>query len=38
MLEALGKRLNYEVVNISDLPLDVKAVEMIPRVSQRNIT
>ena len=32
MLEALGKRLNYEVVNISDLSVDVKAVEMIPRV------
>ena len=32
MLEALGKRLNYEVVNISDLSVDVKAVDMIPRV------
>ncbi len=32
MLEALGKRLDYEVVNISDLSVDVKAVEMIPKV------
>lgn len=32
MLEALGKRLNYEVVNISNLQFDIKAVEMIPQV------
>lgn len=31
MLEALGKRLNYNVIHISDLSIDVKAVEMIPR-------
>ena len=32
MLEALGRRLNYDVVHIGDLTVDVKAVEMIPRV------
>lgn len=32
MLEALGRRLNYEVVNISELSIDIRAVEMIPRV------
>lgn len=32
MLEALGRRLSYDVINISDLTVDVKAVEMIPRV------
>lgn len=32
MLEALGRRLNYEVVNVSDLTVDVKAVELIPKV------
>lgn len=32
MLEALGKRLNYDVVNISELSVDVQAVEKIPRV------
>lgn len=32
MLEALGRRLNYELVNIGELTVDVKAVEMIPRV------
>ena len=31
MLEALGQRLNYHVVNISDLTVDINAVEMIPR-------
>lgn len=32
MLEALGKRLHYDVVNIADLTFDMKAVELIPRV------
>ncbi|MGN0151307.1 MAG: GspE/PulE family protein [Wujia sp.] len=32
MLEALGRRLNYDVVNVSDLTVDIKAVEMIPKV------
>ena len=32
MLEALANRLNYDYVNISDLNIDVKAVELIPRV------
>lgn len=32
MLEALGKRLNYDVVNISDLTVDVDTVEKIPKV------
>lgn len=32
MLEALASRLNYEYVNISDLSIDIKAVELIPRV------
>ncbi|MCQ2540801.1 MAG: Flp pilus assembly complex ATPase component TadA [Lachnospiraceae bacterium] len=31
MLEALGKRLDYSVVNISDITVDVNAVEMIPK-------
>lgn len=31
MLEALGRRLNYDIVHISDITVDVKAVEMIPR-------
>ncbi len=30
MLEALGQRLQYRLVNISDLSFDVAAVEMIP--------
>ncbi len=30
MLEALGQRLQYRLVNISDLTFDVSAVEMIP--------
>lgn len=32
VLEALGKRLNYDVVNVSDISVDVQAVEMIPKV------
>lgn len=32
MLEALGRRLNYDLVELSDLTVDIKAVEMIPRV------
>ena len=32
MLEALANRLNYDYVNISDINIDVKAVELIPRV------
>jgi type IV pilus assembly protein PilB len=32
MLEALAKRLQYDFVNISELSVDIKAVEMIPRV------
>ena len=32
MLEALAKRLNYEMVNISDLSVNIEAVEMIPRM------
>ena len=32
MLEALGKRLNYDVVNISNIQFDIAAVEMIPQV------
>jgi len=32
MLEALGRRLDYNLVHIGDLIVDVKAVEMIPRV------
>ncbi|MGN0379219.1 MAG: GspE/PulE family protein [Butyrivibrio sp.] len=32
MLEALADRLNYEFVNISDLTVDIKAVELIPKV------
>ena len=32
MLEALGKRLNYTLVDIQDLNVDIKAVEMIPRM------
>lgn len=31
MLEALGRRLDYQVINISDLAIDVKTVEMIPQ-------
>ena len=31
MLEALGQRLQYRLVNISDLTFDINAVEMIPR-------
>lgn len=31
MLHALGRRLNYDIVHISDITIDVKAVEMIPR-------
>ncbi len=31
MLEALGRRMNYDVVDISNLSVDIKAVEMIPR-------
>lgn len=32
MLEALARRLNYELVNISDITIDIKAVELIPKV------
>jgi type IV pilus assembly protein PilB len=32
MLEALAMRLQYQFVNISDLSIDVNAVEMIPKV------
>ena len=32
MLEALASRLNYDFVNISDLNIDIKAVEMIPQM------
>ncbi len=31
MLEALGRRLNYNVVNITDLAVDINAVETIPQ-------
>ena len=31
MLEALGQRLQYRLVNISDLTFDINAVEMIPK-------
>ena len=31
MLEALGQRLQYKVVNITDVVVDINAVEMIPR-------
>ncbi len=31
MLEALGRRLQYSVVNITDLVVDIKAVEAIPQ-------
>ena len=31
MLEALGRRLQYSVVNITDLVVDIKAVETIPQ-------
>lgn len=32
MLEALARRLNYNMVNIGDLTVDITAVEMIPQV------
>lgn len=32
MLEALASRLGYEFVNISDVSIDVKAVELIPQM------
>ncbi|MDD6328582.1 MAG: ATPase, T2SS/T4P/T4SS family [Eubacteriales bacterium] len=32
VLEALGHRLGYDVVNISDLSVDINAVEMIPKI------
>ena len=32
MLEALAKRLNYDMVNVSDLSVNIEAVEMIPRM------
>lgn len=32
MLEALANRLNYDFVNISDLNIDIKAVELIPKM------
>jgi type IV pilus assembly protein PilB len=32
MLEALAKRLQYDLVNVADMSVDVKAVEMIPKV------
>ena len=31
MLEALASRLNYDFVNISDLSIDIQAVELIPK-------
>ena len=31
MLEALGRRLQYNVVNITDLVVDINAVEAIPQ-------
>ena len=31
MLEALGRRLQYDVVNIADLAVDINAVETIPQ-------
>lgn len=31
MLEALARRLNYSMVNIGDLTIDIAAVEMIPQ-------
>ncbi len=31
MLEALGRRLNYEVVSVQDLNVDIQAVERIPK-------
>ncbi len=31
MLEALGRRLQYDVVNISDLTVDINAVELVPQ-------
>lgn len=38
MLEALARRLNYDVVNISDVTIDVKAVELIPKVLAEKYT
>jgi len=32
MLEALARRLNYTVVHVSDISVDVQAVEIIPQV------
>jgi type IV pilus assembly protein PilB len=32
MLEALAQRLQYSLVNVSDMSVDVKAVEMIPKI------
>ncbi|MBQ9608253.1 MAG: Flp pilus assembly complex ATPase component TadA [Lachnospiraceae bacterium] len=32
MLEALAQRLNYDMVNISDIQVNIEAVEMIPRM------
>ncbi|MCR5120448.1 MAG: Flp pilus assembly complex ATPase component TadA [Lachnospiraceae bacterium] len=31
MLDALGRRLDHEVVNVNDLSVDIKAVERIPK-------
>ncbi|MCR4642554.1 MAG: Flp pilus assembly complex ATPase component TadA [Lachnospiraceae bacterium] len=31
MLDALGRRLDHEVVNVGDLSVDIKAVERIPK-------
>lgn len=31
MLDALGRRMGYEVVNISELTIDIQAVELIPK-------
>lgn len=31
MLDALGRRLDHEVVNVGDLTVDIKAVERIPK-------
>jgi type IV pilus assembly protein PilB len=38
MLEALAKRLQYDVVNVADVSVDVKVVEMIPKVLAEKYT
>lgn len=32
MLEALGRRLNYDLINVGDVQVDIAAVEVIPKV------